>query len=71
MQRLRVFDLNTPWFWLTIFYYPEHYGSPFFEIQLWEPHRQTKWWVYYWIWEPVPDETQGYSVIAKEEEKLP
>lgn len=59
-MKLRVFDLNTPWFWLTLFYYPEHYGKPFLELSLWNPHTFKKWWIHGWIREQIPDETQGF-----------
>ena len=55
MKRFRVFDLNTPWFWLTIFF-QRRYGKPWLEVLLWKPHTWKKWWVYAWKWEAVPDE---------------
>jgi len=30
-MRLRILDLNTPWFWLTAFYVPKAYGKPWLE----------------------------------------
>jgi len=67
-KRLRIFDWNTPWFWLIIFYYSQTYGEPWFTISLWYPHQWQKWWIHIWIWESIPDKNQGYSVIEKEKE---
>ncbi len=54
--RLRVFDVNTPWFWFTIFYHPVIYGQSWFRIELWEAHRRDGkawWWFNLWQWEEV------------------
>jgi hypothetical protein len=53
-QRLRVFDWNTPWFWLTVFY-QQAYGKPYLEIALWKPNTWKRFWLNVWQWEEVPD----------------
>ena len=55
MKRLRFLDINTPWFWFTIFYKPLSYGDSWLEIELWEPHTHCKWWIYFYVWEDIPD----------------
>lgn len=69
-MRLRIFDLNTPFFWLTIFYNPKHYGKPTVEAAIWEPHKFQKWWIHVWMWEKLPDErpmqaTQPFGVMVR------
>jgi hypothetical protein len=56
MKRLRVFDLHTPWFWLTWLYYGRRYGKCTWEISYWPPSKHFRWSLYIWQWEPVPDE---------------
>ena len=56
-MRLRILDLNTPWFWATIFYYRQHYGKPIIEAAIWEPHKWQKWWLHIWQHEKIPVET--------------
>lgn len=53
--RLRVLDLNTPWFWFTIFYEPCAYGESWLRIELWKPHTWRKFWIHFWKWEPIPN----------------
>jgi len=59
-MRLRMFDWNTPWFWLTIFY-QRAYGKPAFELSIWPPNRWKKWWLNVWQWEKRPSETGAYA----------
>lgn len=66
-MRLRVFDLNTPWFWLTCFFKPQHYGKPYLELSLWKPHQWQKWWLNIWKWEEIPTETGAYAIAVKSE----
>ena len=63
-MRLRIFDLNTPWFWLVIFH-QRTYGKPWLEISLWRPHSWQKWWVYFWEREKLPDERGQYAVTRE------
>lgn len=63
-MRLRVFDLNTPWFWLTIFY-QRLYGKPWMEVLLWEPHTFRSWWVHFWLWETIPDEHAVFVAVQE------
>lgn len=49
--RLRVLDVNTPWFWLTVFH-RRAYGRPRLEISVWSPNRWRKWWFNFWQREP-------------------
>lgn len=63
MKRLRIFDLNTPWFWVTVFF-QRLYGKPWFELSLWKPHTFKRWWIYAWKWEPLPDERGAYSTMV-------
>jgi hypothetical protein len=51
--RLRVFDLNTPWFWFTVFYEPK-WGEPYLVASLWQPHKWQKFWIHFWKWEKAP-----------------
>jgi len=60
-MRLRILDLNTPWFWLTAFYVPKAYGKPWLEVGLWKPHRWKRFWFHAWQWEKIPEETGGYG----------
>jgi len=48
--RLRILDVNTPWFWLTLFY-QKSYGKPFLEASAWSPHSWKRWWLHVWQWE--------------------
>jgi hypothetical protein len=66
MKRLRVFDLNTPWFWFTIFFQPNAYGTDWLRISLWHPHTFKRWWVYMWLWENVPDDDAVYVAVERE-----
>ena len=58
MKRLRIIDINTPWFWITCFW-QRTYGKPRLELALWEPHKWQRWWVNFWQWEGIPDENMG------------
>jgi hypothetical protein len=60
MKRLRIFVLNTPLFWLTVFY-QRAYGKPRLTIELWEPHKWKRFWINLWQWEPVPDTRGSYA----------
>jgi hypothetical protein len=66
MKRLRVFDLNTPWFWFTVFYNPNAYGTDWLRISLWSPHQFKKWWIHFWLWEDPPS-YQGAFVAVSED----
>lgn len=74
-KRLRVFDLNTPFFWVTIFWYGRRYGKPTAEALLWpSAHSGAKlrfglWWFNFWKWEPVPMEDKGEETISKDQTK--
>jgi hypothetical protein len=63
--RLRIFDLNTPLFWLTVFF-QRAYGKPWVEVSLWNPHQFKKWWVYVWQWEQRPDERGAFSPMMQD-----
>jgi len=54
-QRLRILDINTPWFWFLILY-KKSYGEPFIELTIWKPHTWQKWWLYAWQWEEIPSQ---------------
>ena len=58
--RLRVFDWNSRWFWLTVFYEPQHYGKPYLTISLWKPHGFSRW-VNLWQWEETPLKVGAYA----------
>ena len=66
-MRLRIFDLNTPWFWLTMFYNPNPYGKPWLETSLWKPNSWKRFWVNVWQWEPMPALGGQYSINQTEE----
>jgi hypothetical protein len=66
-MRLRIFDLNTPWFWL-IFFFQRNYSKPWLELSLWTPHTFQKWWIHVWQWEKIPDERGAYAVEKTESE---
>ena len=54
-MRLRIFDLNTPWFWLVIFF-QRAYSKPWIEALLYQPAGWTKFWFNFWQWEKQPDD---------------
>ena len=62
-MRLRIFDLNTPWFWLTLFW-QRSYGKPFIELSIWRPNSWKKWWLNVWKWEERRTETGGYALVT-------
>ena len=55
-RRLRVLDLNTPWFWLVVFWHGRRYGQPTAEASLYPPQRWRRFWLHVWQREPIPDE---------------
>jgi len=63
-MRLRIFDLNTPWFWLTIFF-QRRYAKPWLEVSLWPPNTWKRWWINIWMREEWPTEMGGYATIDK------
>lgn len=69
-QRLRVLDINTPWFWFTIFYEPHAYGDSWLRIELWNPHQWRKWWIYFWKLEEIPDNCgmEGEPLLKREQD---
>ena len=64
-MRLRIFDLNTPWFWLTIIF-QRKYGEPWFALSLWKPNTWQKWWIHVWQWEKQPD-MRGQEVVHEQQ----
>lgn len=70
-KRLRVLDINTPWFWLTIFYEPLNYGDSWLKIELWELNKWKKWWFHFWKWEDIPSGIDyDYEPQTRREENL-
>jgi len=67
-MRLRVLDLNTPWFWLTIFY-QELYGKPWLEVLFWKPNTWKRWWINIWQHEQLPDERGQYECPTERSEE--
>lgn len=65
MKRLRVLDINTPWFWLTIFYYGQRYGKPSFELLAWDPHTWQKFWFHAWKWEDISVDRGEYAQASE------
>jgi hypothetical protein len=65
-MRLRIFDLNTPWFWVTIFA-QNRYAKPWFEISVWSPNTFKKWWIHFWMREPWPDERGAYAALPEDQ----
>jgi hypothetical protein len=59
-MRLRILDLNTPWFWLTVFF-QKRYGKPWIEIAIWTPNTWKNFWLNVWQWEGTPMEVGKYS----------
>lgn len=69
--RLRVLDINTPWFWFTIFYRPRIYGDSWLVIEFWQPHAWRKWWFHFWQWEETPNcKSMEGETLTEEEQKL-
>lgn len=61
-MRLRILDVNTPWFWMTLFFNRHSYGKPKLELALWSPHTWQRWWLHIWKWEEIPSEQGAYVV---------
>jgi hypothetical protein len=66
-MRFRIFDWQTPWFWIVAFAM-KAYGKPWFELSVYEPNgpkgKPQLWWLYgFWNckWEPIPDECGEYA----------
>lgn len=53
-MRLRIFDINTPWFWFVMFYRREC-GKPHISADLYESQKWSKSWLHVWKWEKLPD----------------
>jgi len=66
-MRLRIVDINTPWFWLVAFAQRE-YGEPRFRLAIYAPNRWKRWWFHCWKREAVPEET-GEAVMSATQEK--
>jgi len=67
MRRLRIFDWNTPWFWLTFFYKPRASGDPILQLALWRPYSWQRWWSHCWKWETPIEEQGGYANFTPDE----
>jgi hypothetical protein len=52
-MRLRIFDWNTPWFWLVCFYRKN--DGRHIEFHAYSPQLWQKWWFHFWAWEAMPD----------------
>ena len=53
-MRLRILDLNTPWFWLVAFA-QRQYGEPRFRLEIYGPQRWSRFWLHCWKREEIPD----------------
>jgi hypothetical protein len=68
-MRLRVLDINTPWFWLTVFW-QRLYGKPWLEMSIWSPNTHRSWWFYAFQWEKYAEGGGGYGLESPSDEKL-
>jgi len=69
-MRLRILDLNTPWFWLTLFFNRPSYGKPKLELSLWGPHKWRNWWLHVWKWEQIGYERGGYAQETSQKQNV-
>ena len=60
-MRLRIIDLNTPWFWFVMFYRRE--SGPHVAAHLYGPQRWCKFWWNFWKWEKLPDELAAFKAL--------
>lgn len=67
-MRLRIIDLNTPWFWFT-FFYQQKYGEPYLTASFWKPHTWKRFWLHIWKWEnvAVPMPMEAFAVAIDKE----
>ena len=52
-RRLRIFDWNSRWFWIVIFYRRASM-QPIIAIQVWHPNTWSRWFNW-WQWEGEPE----------------
>lgn len=50
-RRLRIFDLNTPWFWIVLFWQERR-----LVVRVYPSNRWAGWWLHAFKREPIPDE---------------
>ena len=64
MKRFRLFDLNTPLFWVVIFF-RRQYGKPWLEALVYPSQyplrpRWRRWWLHGLDWEAEPTQMGAY-----------
>lgn len=62
-MRLRIIDLNTPWFWLVAFS-QYAYGEPRFNLNVYGPQRWQRFWFHFWQRETLPEQTAGLGYVS-------
>jgi hypothetical protein len=69
MQRLRVFDLNTPWFWFVWFWYGRRGTGKIMEVLLYPGHTFERFWVHALMRETYDPAPTGFALVDSQEDK--